>query len=84
LGDRRIRRFSRAYVLDELERRYSQQHVDKWETSDFHCRVLAANLYLLNYTLQQGERKSRRATIWRRTEAGWQIVFHQGTPVQNP
>ena len=78
------RRYSRAYVLAELERRYSQQHVEEWETSDFHCRALAENLYLLTYTLQQGERMSRRATIWSRSEAGWQIVFHQGTLVQHP
>jgi hypothetical protein len=77
------RRYSRAYVLDELERRYAGEHADVWETKDFHCRRLAEDLYLVTYTLRQGERVTRRSTIWQRTQAGWKIVFHQGTVVQD-
>jgi hypothetical protein len=77
------RRYSREYVLDTLEAREEDPlDEDDWETSDFHCRELARDLYLLTYTLLQGERRTRRATIWRRTPAGWVIVFHQGTLVQ--
>jgi len=36
----------------------------------------------LTYTLLQGERRTRRTSIWRRSGAEWQIVFHQGTVVQ--
>ena len=32
-------------------------------------------------TLSQGERVTRRSTIWRRTQHAWQAVFHQGTVV---
>lgn len=78
------RRYSRDYVLAELEKRYAAGHEDKWETTDFHCRRLAEEVYLLTYTLLQGERKTRRATIWQRTPTGWKIVFHQGTIVQEP
>jgi len=38
-------------------------------------------VYFLTYTLLQGERKTRRATIWQNTPVGWKIVFHQGTVV---
>lgn len=77
------RRYSRDYVLAELERRQRQPIADVWETSDFHCRRLGPDIYLLTYTLlQDGERKTRRATIWQHTETGWKIVFHQGTIVQ--
>ena len=77
------RRYSRDYVLDTLEAREEDPFdEDDWETSDFHCRELARDLYLLTYTLLQGERRTRRATIWRRAAAGWLIVFHQGTLVQ--
>lgn len=73
-------RYSREFVLDELERRYAQTQEDVWETSDFCCRQLAADLYLLTYTLVQNHlRKTRRATIWQRTAQGWVIVYHQGT-----
>ena len=77
------RRYSREYVLDELEKRHQLPHSDVWETSEFHCRPLGPNLYLLTYTLIQDEiRKTRRLTIWQHTEAGWKIVFHQGTVVK--
>jgi hypothetical protein len=77
------RRYSREYVLETLEAREDEPvEDDDWETSDFHCRELARDLYLLTYTLLQGARRTRRASIWRRTPAGWAIVFHQGTLVQ--
>jgi hypothetical protein len=31
--------------------------------------------------LQDGKRRTRRSTIWKRTLDGWKIVFHQGTIV---
>ncbi|GLQ92788.1 DUF4440 domain-containing protein [Dyella acidisoli] len=74
-------RYSREYVLDVLEERYRQPFEDDWQTSDFHCREIAADNYLLTYTLQQGRRKTRRATLWRHTVQGWKIVYHQGTVV---
>ncbi|HUA91763.1 MAG TPA: DUF4440 domain-containing protein [Terracidiphilus sp.] len=77
------RRYSRADVLDELERRYSSPHEDIWETSDFCCSELEPALYLLTYTLVQNHvRKTRRTTIWQRTREGWKIVYHQGTIVE--
>jgi hypothetical protein len=77
------RRYSRKYVLSELERRQQQPGEDVWETSEFHCRELAADLYLLTYTLIQNKiRRTRRTTLWLRTEVGWKIMFHQGTIVE--
>ena len=77
------RRYSRAYVLQTLAARGAEAVDDRWRSSDFHCRALAPDLYLLTYTLLQGERRTRRASIWRRGgSGGWQIVFHQGTVVQ--
>ena len=78
------RRYSRDYVLEALEKRYQGESGDVWETSDFHCRRLAQDIYLLTYTLlQNNKRKTRRSTIWKHTQAGWKIVFHQGTVVQD-
>jgi hypothetical protein len=78
------RRYSRAYVLDELEKRHAVPHADIWETMDFHCRRLAHDVYLLTYTLLQDKvRRTRRSTIWRRAAEGWKIVYHQGTIVQD-
>jgi hypothetical protein len=76
------RRYSRGDVLDVLEKRRENPRDEAWETADFRCQELAPNVYLLTYTLQQGERKTRRATIWQRSTEGWRIVFHQGTIIQ--
>jgi|SRR6476646_2982887 hypothetical protein len=78
------RSYSRDEVLSELEKRYQSQYADVWETSDFCCRRLAPDIYLLTYTLLQNKkRKTRRSTIWQQTPAGWKIIFHQGTMVQD-
>jgi hypothetical protein len=78
------RRYTRQYVLEVLEDRARTSEEDQWETTDFRCQELATNLYLLTYTLRQGERVTRRTTLWRRVAAEWKIVFHQGTIVAEP
>ena len=75
------RRYSRDYVLEVLDERRRHPIEDRWETTDFRCQELATGLYLLTYTLRQGARVTRRATIWRRVADEWKIVFHQGTMV---
>jgi hypothetical protein len=77
------RRYSREYVLRTLAARQENPvDDDDWKALDFHCRELARDVYLLTYTLLQGERRTRRASIWQRSAAGWKILFHQGTVVQ--
>jgi hypothetical protein len=81
------RSYCRSYILDELEKRYQVAGEDpapkSLKPSGFHCRQLCADVYLLTYTLLQGERKTRRSTIWQKTSEGWKIAFHQGTMVQD-
>lgn len=78
------KKYSRAFVLEELERRRMNPQPDVWETSDFACRELADGVYLLTYTLVQDHvRVTRRTTIWQRSDEGWKIVFHQGTIVRD-
>jgi hypothetical protein len=78
------RRYSREFVLDTLKSRLPDPGEDKWVTSDFQCREIAADNYLITYTLAQGARVTRRATLWRRTAIGWQALYHQGTLVETP
>ncbi len=75
------RRYSRAFVLDLLEERYQTPSETTWELDDFHCQELGENNYLVTYTLHDPEHVTRRATIWRRVNGAWQIVYHQGTLV---
>jgi hypothetical protein len=78
------RRYSRAYVLKTLAQRAAARGADSWETCDFHCRQLAPGVFLLTYTLRQGQRVTRRATLWQRRARRWRILFHQGTVVEEP
>ena len=64
-----------------LARRRSGEAEARWETSDFHCQEVAPGTYLLTYDLRQGDRLTRRSTLWRRVDGAWQIVYHQGTVV---
>jgi hypothetical protein len=77
------KRYSRDYVLHTLDIRPKDPTEASWVTRDFHCREIAADNYLLTYTLLQGSRITRRATLWRRTAGGWRILFHQGTVVES-
>lgn len=78
------RYYTRDEVLDALERRHAAPHTEDLHASDFHCRRLAPELYLLTYILVQDEtRRTRRSTIWQSTVEGWKIVFHQGTPIHD-
>lgn len=75
-------RYDRAFVLEELERRHAAPVVEELEVQNFECAAIASDTYLVTYTLvQEGTRVSRRATIWRRGEEGWQALYHQGTLV---
>ena len=83
------RRYSREYVIEEVLKRYEDPEYrginsppeNTWQMKDFHCLEIASDNYLLTYTLFQGERITRRSTIWRRSSTGWRILYHQGTIV---
>jgi hypothetical protein len=77
-------RYSRSFVLDVLvERVKTPNPSDKWETREAWCNEISVNNFLLTYTLIQGERITRRSSIWRKYENSWKIVYHQGTIVMN-
>jgi hypothetical protein len=71
--------YSREFVLQTLLTRVPDPTEASWLVRDFQVREIAADNYLATYTLFQGVRVSRRATLWRRGPPGWQILYHQGT-----
>jgi hypothetical protein len=76
------RRYSREFILEILQTRAPDPAEASWTKSDFHCREVAPDNYLVTYTLLQGSRVSRRSTLWRKTSEGWKILYHQGTLVE--
>jgi hypothetical protein len=76
------RRYSREFILRTLELSPPMDaDTAGWRCSDYGLRRLGPDTYLFTYTLRQGERITRRATIWQSTANGWHILYHQGTIV---
>jgi hypothetical protein len=74
------RRYSREFILRTLELSPPvDADAEGWQCSDYGLRRLGPDTYLFTYTLRQGERITRRATIWQSTANGWHILYHQGT-----
>lgn len=74
------RRYTREFILNHLaENPPADAATANWRTSGFALQSLSSDTYLLTYTLKQADRFTRRATLWRRTPTGWQILYHQGT-----
>ncbi|MFF3904684.1 DUF4440 domain-containing protein [Streptomyces sp. NPDC001848] len=49
-------------------------------TSPIEATQLAADLVHLTFDTENNGRHAHRSSLWRRTEDGWQLYFHQGTP----
>lgn len=76
------KRYSREFILKEfsLHPPVNAQEAG-WVASEFELRKLGPDTFLLTYMLDQAGRPTRRATIWRRTSDGWQVLYHQGTVI---
>ena len=52
---------------------------------DFKARLIDVNVVQLTYisivNYPEGEQRALRSSIWSRTPNGWQLRFHQGTPL---
>lgn len=76
--------YDRELVIQTLVERYQHHHADPWVIDDFSVRCLADDVFLATYQLDQSGRRSRRATVWRRTTTGWIAEYHQGTLISTP
>jgi hypothetical protein len=74
--------YTRADVLNEFAKNPPTYTV--W-SQDFAVKQITPTLAILFYRsahIDAGslDRHSIRSSIWQRTEQGWQVRFHQGTP----
>lgn len=80
------RRYSKAEILNLLPLEEIPTNI--W-SDNFELQALSPEVALLTYlsarTLPDGthEMHTLRTSIWQRTEQGWQILFHQGTPTES-
>ena len=49
------------------------------EVSDLQAQALDSCLVLVTYVSQRAGRRTRRSSLWRRSNLSWRLVFHQGT-----
>jgi hypothetical protein len=78
--------WNRQQTIDRL----AQEHPMERSFTDLSVRSLAADVTLVTYRavgrdLASGnEWHSLRSSIWKLTDGRWQVIFHQGTPIQAP
>jgi hypothetical protein len=76
------RPYSRDFILKWLNETPPVDAASvQWQCCDHAVRRLGPDTYLMTYVLRQGERITRRSTIWQSTADGWRILYHQGTIV---
>jgi hypothetical protein len=48
---------------------------------DLTGRHIADGVVLARWDSERAGRRARRTSLWRRDQAGWRLVHHQGTPL---
>ncbi|MDT9000691.1 DUF4440 domain-containing protein [Paucibacter sp. APW11] len=71
----------RIWTKPELLDTMSKWPVACRQVEDFSAQPVAEDLALVRYRCERLGRHSLRASLWRRGPRGWQIIFHQGTPL---
>ena len=78
-------RSGRVYRREDTLRIESQPIDARLPLKNFHARLLTPDVALVTYisavTFDGIEGVGNRSSVWTRTENGWQLRFHQGTPV---
>jgi hypothetical protein len=73
--------YDKAAILDTVDNPFEGE----LSLHGFSARALAPSVALVRYATvlrhaDENESHSLRCSIWSRTEQGWRIMFHQGTP----
>jgi len=72
------RHWSREAILDLLA---TEPALPAPAVEDFALQLIAPDTALVTYRTVRPQQSTLRSSIWKRTEAGWQIFFHQGTKI---
>jgi hypothetical protein len=73
--------YDRDTILAILTRRRTSGQIDpdQLTVTGFQVTALGPKTWLATYQLVQGERLTRRATVWHHHGQRWQAAYHQGT-----
>lgn len=78
-------RSGRTYTREQMIRTTPEPIAAKLPLQNFTVHILDSNNVLVTYIseVQYEElEKANRCSVWSRTQTGWQLRFHQGTPVK--
>jgi hypothetical protein len=68
--------WDRAQIVDSLA---ADPGDTPAEPEDLQAVMLTDDVILLTYRARRPDRTSLRSSLWVRGEAGWKLLFHQGT-----
>lgn len=74
------RRFSRYETVQTLTGQPSSGR-SAVVASQVSGERLAPDVVLVTYVSYEGQRRCWRSSLWRQTDTGWRLYFHQGTPI---
>lgn len=77
-------RSGRRYTRDQMVRSESQPIHAKLPLENFNIHKLDQNNVLVTYISEvqyENLEKANRCSVWSKTPVGWQLRFHQGTPI---
>jgi hypothetical protein len=72
--------WTRAEIISALLTEPDSQHI---VSTNFVGREIEPGLVHLTYETGRAGRRTRRSSLWRQSDDGWKLVFHQGTPVSS-
>lgn len=78
-------RSGRTYTREQMVRTVAEPVIAKLPLQNYKVHLLDLNNVLVTYVseVQYEElEKANRCSIWSRTSEGWQLRFHQGTPIK--
>jgi hypothetical protein len=77
-------RSGRVYKRDESLGAPSQEIKAKFPLKNFNVQMIDTNVALVTYVSEvdyDPVEMGNRSSIWLKTSTGWQLKFHQGTPI---
>lgn len=82
-----VGRSGRVYTKAAMVAHLAEERPAQIHAEDFHVALLGADVALVTYRSALVEAggalvdPTHRCSIWRRTQQGWLVRYHQGTPV---
>ena len=71
-----------AHAREEILAALQNEPTTQWTATHFKIQMLAPTIALVTYRAHRHSEppvKSLRSSIWKQTDAKWQMIFHQGT-----